>query len=146
MRLMHYKWIVFVKPRFALRCLSRLELELLGSGSRTHLYIYKYTRRRWGKCSKTSYFCLVKWRNVERCIQSSRVCFWVVWLSCNLQLWIYSQTDVFSQKVLLSHHFPPFMPRCVVCFPTVTRLMFSLSLVLILHLPYVWDFYSGFKC
>lgn len=36
MRLMHCKWIGFEEPGFALRCLSRLELELLGSGSHTH--------------------------------------------------------------------------------------------------------------
>lgn len=36
MRLMHCKWIGFEEPGFVLRCLSRLELELLGSGSHTH--------------------------------------------------------------------------------------------------------------
>ncbi|KAI9535655.1 hypothetical protein NQZ68_003209 [Dissostichus eleginoides] len=35
MGLMHDKWIGFKEPGFALRCLSRLELELLGSRSRT---------------------------------------------------------------------------------------------------------------
>lgn len=35
MRLMQFKWIGFEEARFALRCLSGLELKLLGLGSRT---------------------------------------------------------------------------------------------------------------